>query len=54
MIASFSRIGSVPRSWAMVGNAVAMTVESTFSMSNAEATISAVSCGRFKVGSEMA
>ena len=40
MKASFSTIGSVPRSLAMAGSDVAITVESMFSMNSAEAMIS--------------
>ncbi len=40
MKASFSTIGSVPRSRAIAGKEVAITVESMFSMNRAEAMMS--------------
>ncbi len=43
-------IGSESRSAAIVGSAVAMTVESMFSMNSADAMISAVTCGRVMRG----
>ena len=43
MKASFSTIGSVPRSAAMAGSEVAMTVPSMFSMNSAEAIIKGMS-----------